>query len=83
MLFGGPGKDRLYGGEGNDTLDGGPSADRMWGENGNNIYLGQGGDDRMYARNSLADQVYGGAGTDHAQIDDGTDTIGAIEDLLA
>jgi serralysin len=81
-LFGEPGKDRLYGGEGNDTLDGGSSTDRMWGGNGNNTYFGQGQDDYLYARNGLADVLYGGAGTDHAQIDDGTDTYAAIEDLL-
>jgi len=31
----------------------------------------------------LADSVYGGGGTDHAQIDNVTDTYGAIEDMLA
>jgi Ca2+-binding RTX toxin-like protein len=75
------GKDRLYGGEGNDTLDGGSSTDRMWGENGNNTYYGQGGNDFMYARNTLADVLYGQAGTDHAQIDS-SDSVTTIEDLL-
>ncbi len=82
MLFGEPGKDRLYGGDGNDTLDGGSSTDRMWGDAGNNTYYGQGGDDYIYARNTLADAVFGGTGTDHAQADNGSDTLTAVEDVL-
>ncbi|HYO08723.1 MAG TPA: CAP domain-containing protein [Tepidisphaeraceae bacterium] len=82
-LFGEPGKDRLYGGEGNDALDGGSSTDRMWGEAGNNTYFGQGGDDYFYSRNGAADNLHGGVGTDHAQIDTGTDSVATIEDLLA
>ncbi len=83
QLFGEAGKDRLYGGDGNDTLDGGSSTDRMWGEAGNNTCYGQGGDDYIYARNGLADVLYGQAGTDHAQIDTGTDSVTTVEDLLA
>jgi Ca2+-binding RTX toxin-like protein len=82
-LYGEAGKDRIYGGDGNDTLDGGSSTDRMWGEAGNNTYYGQGGDDYLYARNSLADVLYGGTGTDHAQLDNGVDQAVTIEDLLA
>jgi Ca2+-binding RTX toxin-like protein len=82
-LYGESGKDRLYGGEGNDTLDGGSSSDRIWGDAGNNIYYGQGGDDYLYARNALADNLFGGSGIDHAQIDHELDSREAIEALIA
>ena len=80
-LFGEAGKDRLYGGGENDTMEGGSSGDRFWGEGGNNTYYGVGGDDYIYARNSLADQIFGGVGIDHAQIDGGLDAHD-VEDLL-
>lgn len=80
-LYGEAGKDRLYGGDGNDTLDGGSSSDRFWGDAGNNTAFGQGGDDYFYARNGAADTLYGGVGTDHAQVDAG-DVLATIEDLL-
>jgi Ca2+-binding RTX toxin-like protein len=83
QLHGEAGKDRLSGGAGNDTLDGGSSMDRFWDDSGNNTFYGQGGDDRIFARNGLADVIYGQKGTDHAQVDQGLDTVVSIEDLLA
>ncbi|MEA2710194.1 MAG: hypothetical protein QOF78_2795 [Phycisphaerales bacterium] len=80
-LYGEAGKDRIYGGEGNDTMEGGSSGDRLWGEGGNNTYYGNGGDDYFYARNTLADQLFGSVGIDHAQIDNGLDTH-EVEDVL-
>ncbi len=80
--YGEAGKDRLYGGDGNDYLDGGSSTDRLWGEAGNDNLYGQGGDDYLYAKDSALDTVYGGTGTDSAQLDL-TDTRGAIEAVLA
>lgn len=82
-LYGEAGKDRIYGGDGNDTCDGGSSTDRIWAEAGNNTYYGQGGDDYLYARTNSADILYGGSGTDHAQLDNVLDQGVAIEDLLA
>ena len=81
-LYGEAGKDRLYGGDGNDTLDGGSSTDRLWGEAGNNVYYGQGGNDYIYARNTLPDTIFGGSGTDHAQVDS-SDSVASVEDILA
>ena len=63
-------------------LDGGSSSDRIWGESGNNTCYGQGGDDYFHARNTLADSVFGGTGTDHAQIDSGIDSMASVENLL-
>jgi serralysin len=80
--YGEAGKDRLYGGDGNDYLDGGSSMDRLWGEAGNDNLYGQGGNDYLYAKDSALDTVYGGTGSDSAQLDL-TDTRAAIETLLA
>lgn len=60
QLFGDDGNDVLYGGSGNDTLTGGLGNDTLYGDAGN---------DTFYARDSAADRLFGGAGTDRAQVD--------------
>jgi hypothetical protein len=83
-LFGDAGNDRLHGNDGNDYLVGGSGSDRIWGEAGNNLFYGQDGDDYFYARNSAADTLNGGSGTNHAQVDPGTtDVRTLVQDLLA
>lgn len=81
-LFGEAGSDRLYGGEGNDVLDGGSSNDRIWGEGGSDYLLGRAGNDSLFSRDSVADVIDGGAGTDRAQVDDVLDVVGNIVELL-
>ncbi len=60
VFVGGPGKDRLYGGTGNDELptQGGcePGSDRFYG--------GAGNDDLCFSRDRVPDVFHGGAGTD-------------------
>jgi len=82
-LAGEHGRDRLYGGDGDDVMEGGSLPDRLWGEAGNNVYYGHGGNDKFYSRSGSADQLYGGADYDIAQIDVGMDTYQTIEELLA
>jgi Ca2+-binding RTX toxin-like protein len=79
-LMGGVGNDRLRGGDGNDYLDGGSGNDRFWGGNGAQTMMGQGGNDRFYLRDGVVDMVYGGSGTDWADVDP-TDQLASIEQL--
>ena len=80
-VYGEAGKDRLYGGAENDLLDGGSSTDRFWGDSGNDTCYGQSGDDYFYCRDLLLDTVYGGIGSDSAQLD-ASDARFAIDSLI-
>ncbi len=74
LLNGGPGADRLVGGDGNDTINGRDGVDRLYGGDGDDLLdggfyhdacYGQAGNDTFRIRGvDLADDVYGGAGTD-------------------
>ena len=64
-------------------MEGGSLPDRLWGEAGNNVYYGHAGNDKFYSRSGSADQLYGGADYDIAQIDSGIDTHETVEELLA
>jgi Ca2+-binding RTX toxin-like protein len=82
VLNGQSSADKLYGDYGNDTLYGGNGNDLMNGGVGIDVYYGQDGDDTIYARNGTPSLVNGGAGNDHAQVDD-NDIKQSLEDLLA
>jgi Ca2+-binding RTX toxin-like protein len=68
-LQGGDGNDTLNGGDGDDFMQGGDGNDIVTGGNGADIMLGQNGDDSLYSRDSSADTLDGGNGTDRAQTD--------------
>jgi Ca2+-binding RTX toxin-like protein len=61
---------RFVGNGGNDILDGGGGAD---------VLEGGAGDDIFFARDSVADQLFGGTGNDRAKIDIGVDVMNSIE----
>lgn len=82
VLNGQSSADKLYGEYGNDTLYGGNGNDLLNGGVGIDVYYGQDGDDNLYSRNGTPSLVNGGAGTDHAQVDD-DDIKQSLEDLLA
>lgn len=72
-IFGQTGSDKLFGGYGEDTLEAGPGAD----------YVDPGRDnDLLLARDSEADSLFGGAGTDRAEFDELLDLADGIEVLL-
>ena len=77
---GSPHADRLWGGDGNDTLDGGAGNDRLFGEGGDDVLTGGAGDDRLYGGPG-ADRMDGGAGNDDLRYD-GSDA-GVVVDLSA
>jgi Ca2+-binding RTX toxin-like protein len=84
-ISGGGDNDQLHGGAGNDTIYGQKGADILWGDKGNNYLDGGQFSDTIYARNGSQDTVIGGAGTDRAQIDSGTDVLmfSDVEALIA
>jgi Ca2+-binding RTX toxin-like protein len=59
-LIGANGNDQLFGGSGNDAINGGGGWDQLSGSDG---------DDAIAARDGSPDTVFGGAGTDSAQVD--------------
>lgn len=54
---------RVYGGEGNDTLYGGDATDYLYGGNGNDYLYGLAGNDFLYGEGG-ADRLYGNEGND-------------------
>ncbi len=64
-LYGGPGRDSLEGGSGNDVINGGDGVDRIWGRNGNDRLFGGTGND----------SVWGGSGDDVIGGDSGHDRL--------
>jgi Ca2+-binding RTX toxin-like protein len=73
VMCGRGGRDWVAGRAGADVLDGGDGADTLVGGNGG---------DRFFARDERRDRVYGGDGTDSAQIDPGVDVRNSIERLF-
>ena len=57
-MKGNSGEDRLYGGEGNDTINGGKDKDELYGEEGDDILVSSTNDDKLY----------GGSGCDTFEI---------------
>lgn len=62
-VFGGDGADSLGGGNGSDLLDGGAGIDRLAGGNGDDILFGGAGNDTLAGENG-SDVLVGGAGDD-------------------
>jgi serralysin len=84
VLSGESSADKEYGEDGNDTIYGGNGDDLLVGGDGIDYVYGSDGNDTLYVRDSLyVDYANGGAGADHAQLDDTLDTKDSIEDLLA
>jgi len=81
-LLGEVGNDRLRGGDGNDYVDGGSGNDRFWGGRGAQTMMGQGGNDRFYLKDGVVDMIFGGSGTDWADVDT-TDQLASVETLAA
>jgi Ca2+-binding RTX toxin-like protein len=74
IVEGGDGNDEIHGGTGNDKLYGGGGSDKLFGDDGN---------DYLYAKDGQADIVNGGGGTeDHAQRDEGLDTVTGVEIII-
>lgn len=63
----------LYAGSGNDIIKGSYFSDTLYGEDGN---------DTFYIRLGVSDIVFGGNGTDSAQIDSLLDVLSGVENLL-
>lgn len=82
LLAGNGGNDIIRGEAGNDTLAGLAGNDRLYAGSGNNELYGHGGNDFFYAQNGLADSLFGGSGTDSAEIDEGLDVLASIEVIL-
>jgi uncharacterized delta-60 repeat protein len=70
VLTGGDGDDRLYGDDGDDTLVGGAGKD---------VLSGGRGDDVLNSADGERDRLSGGAGSDHAMVDEGIDREQSIE----
>lgn len=81
LLFGGPGRDRLFasefgvvnlnGNDGDDILYGSSRANMMYGGAGDDVLYGEDGDDRL-SGDAGADQLIGGPGNDRLNGYDGT-----------
>jgi Putative metal-binding motif/RTX calcium-binding nonapeptide repeat (4 copies) len=77
-LAGGPGDDKLTGGDGGDVLSGGAGNDTLEGRGGVDDYFGEGENDTIEARDGNAERIACGAGTDIAR-NDFTDIIAECE----
>jgi hypothetical protein len=77
-ISGGPGRDRLFGLLGSDTLIGGPGRDRLYGLYGSDTMSGGSGDDLLEGGGSLLDGTngrdgfFGGPGADKVRARDST-----------
>jgi Ca2+-binding RTX toxin-like protein len=82
-LYGGPGDDELYGGKGRDKLYGGSGDDELYGGKGRDKLYGGPGDDELYGGRGN-DKLYGGKGDDTLRGGQGGDVIsgGANDDIL-
>ena len=84
------GKDKLYGGKGNDIIYGGHLEDKIHGGEGDDIIFGEGGEDTIYGDEGVDkiyggygwDTIFGGAGCDEIHVSDGGDVVwlGACDD---
>ena len=75
-IYGDAGNDTIYGGRGTDLLNGGDGIDQFWGGDD---------DDYIYSRDTVIELVNGGAGFDHAQVDETPDhdIRQSLEEFLA
>lgn len=76
-LVGGPGDDVIDGSHGNDTLLGGDGNDTITGDSGKDRIYGDAGNDVIYAHDRYRDILYGGDGSDSANVNH----TGLIKDL--
>ena len=79
-VLGEAGGDRVYGGDGNDYITGGSSGDRLYPGTGVDTVLGDGQNDVIFAIDGVADQLFGGSGTDSAHADN-VDARSSIEQV--
>ena len=70
----GAGKDVLYGGDGDDTIDGGANNDKIYGQDGDDSLIGGAGADTLWGGDG-EDTLDGGAGNDRLIGDAGADTF--------
>ncbi len=73
-LFGGQGADTLLGGDGADSLEGGTENDQLFGGAGADTLLGEAGDDTLDG-GTEADQLFGGDGADSLNAGAGNDLL--------
>jgi Ca2+-binding RTX toxin-like protein len=71
---GGGGPDKVWGGNGNDTIYGGGGPDSLYGGNGQDVMYGGGGPDAMFGENG-DDTLYGGPGPDFLSGGNGDDWL--------
>lgn len=78
------GNDRIFGGEGDDTIEGGGGSDNLYGEEGDDDLDGGTGHDRLFGGEG-DDTLAGGGGNDLLLGGEGDDTLsgGAGEDVFA
>lgn len=83
FLFGSAVANRLYGNDGDDTIDGIGGNDTLWGHAGEDTINGGDGDDLIYGGDD-DDELNGGAGSDTVYGGDGDDDIdgGSNDDTL-
>ncbi len=58
------GRDKLYGGSGNDLVRGAGGIDRLQGDSGRDTLRGYGAHDQLFDRSGSSDLLWGGAGRD-------------------
>jgi hypothetical protein len=74
VIRGGPGRDFLWGGAGDDVLVGDDGNDRLWGRGGNDLLEGYRDDDRLWGEEG-DDVLVGGLGLDHLWGGPGENTL--------
>jgi Ca2+-binding RTX toxin-like protein len=83
VLLGDAGDDVLSGGAGNDTLYGDDGNDTLTGGLGKDTFYGGAGDDTFYAADGKPDTLYGGDGTDRADLDPTLDITNSVEQTFS
>lgn len=78
-LLGESGNDALFGQAGDDSLDGGSGNDYIEGNDGVDTLLGNLGDDSFYTRDKIADQIFGGDGSDTLKGDATEAVVDSVE----
>jgi Ca2+-binding RTX toxin-like protein len=83
-VYGSQGNDIIFGGNGElkEALYGLGGSDTIYAGNGGSALYGGDGNDFLYARNSIADYLDGGAGTDSGHIDTLLDKTVSVEVFL-
>lgn len=77
-IYGGAGPNVLRGNGGNDYIRGGGGNDTIYGGAGKNALYGDDGNDTFYSKNTIADFLSGGNGTDKAN-KDASDVLNSVE----